>query len=435
MSVLGTTSVPDAALIQATLDQALKLPSESVEQPTPKVAPPQPAKPAINVSQAATDADKAGPSLVELPSFGAEAAAANLPVEEQKVEEPKAEEAPPTEQPPADDDADLPTQPAAENFKKLRGVVKQTRQEKRELEERLQELSGKLEKYEKGEVVPDVLAAKDKRIAELEPYEQIVNLKLSPHYQEEFVKPAIALREKLQKISQDYRIPFEHLEAAVQIENQRELNTYLAQRFDNVGAMEVKQIVDQLQDLGNKALQAEQEPVQALKNLQQEFAVKEAKEAEKRHNVFETVAKQAWNEALEKTKKEGAYKELIVHPTDTEFNKVVVEPLQTKAAQQYGALVKQLAANGLRELPPELAAGLARMVQLAVGGALTLEAKVRAEQTAKDIITNTSRINGMLRPSLGTQNGAGHAVKATPKQGPISPAEAAAMAAARFGSR
>ncbi len=422
----GSAAAPSVTAIQSQIAGQLKLPASlggtsapnpnpvSTAVPRPESAPvetPAPA-PTPNVSRAATDA-----GAIDLPDFtGGES---EPPPTEAKVEAPK----------PEDDDSDLPTEPAAQNFKILREKIKEERKTKRQLAEEHAAAKAELEKFQKGENISEVLRAKDEAIQKLEPYKHIVDLKLSDEYQQAFIEPASELAGKLDKLGEDYGIPSEVIRQAVAIENKRDLNTYLTQHLnmDDVAALEARQIITEMQELGAQALEAEQKPVEAMNNLKAAYAERKQQEAQQRAEVFEATAKEAWNAALQKTAKEGAYKELIISPTNPEFNKNTVEPIQHRASIQYGALVKQLAANGLKQLPPELASGLARMVLLSIGGALTLDARVRAEREASQISETNRRIGGYLRPSMGGQNGSGH-VPRSQNTGPANPREAARIA-------
>lgn len=412
----GEASAPANSVqqaVQQSVQQALGRPAVQPAAPAPAPTPEVP-----NVSQASTDALSA--VGVELPDF-----------------ETPTEEAPtaPTQEDPAaglDEDADLPDTPAAENFKKLRTVVKEARAAKKQLEEELTSTRSKLEKYEKGEVVPEIIQAKDQRIQHLEQYEKVVNLKMSPEYQTKFVEPAVQLKGELHKIGQDYGIPEHIMEQAVSITNRKDLNNFLSRHFDDVGGLEVKRVIGELQNLGEAAIEAEQNAGESLQRLRAEFQEREMQKAQERSKVFEVTAKDAWNGALKKTAEEGVFKELILHPTDSEYNKKIVEPIQSRAATQYGALVKKLAENGLKQLPPELASGLARMVLLSIGGALTFDTKVKAEQTASQLLQHANRVSPYLRPSIGGQNGSAHSNKASQSRGPTTPQEAARLATQAF---
>jgi hypothetical protein len=339
---------------------------------------------------------------------------------------------------PADDiDADLPDTPAAENFRKLRDVVKNERKAKKELQAALDKaleesvtVKTNLEKYEKGEAVPEVLRSKDERIAELEKYEQIHALERSPHFQANYVKPAIELRGQLEKLGNDYGVPAEVMHQAAGISNKRQRNQFLSRYFDDIGGLEVAGVMDKLHALGEKIAEVKQSPKAELERLKMEAQAVEVAEAKKRGEVFEVTAKESWNRALEKTKQEGVYKELILHPTNTEYNEKVVKPIQHKAATEYGKLVRHLNQLGLKELPSALADGLARMVQLSVAGAMALQDKERAESTAKGIMDYRRRTTGYIRPSIGGSNGTIHSSNGNGfrDKGPTNPREAAEAA-------
>lgn len=329
-------------------------------------------------------------------------------------------------------ETDLPDTPAAENFKKLRGVVKSERQAKKELEKQLQETMQRLEGYEKGESIPEVLRAKDERIAQLEPYEKVLNLKMSPEYQRNFVEPALQLRTQLEKLGKDYGLPEEVMHNLVGIENQKQLGEFIGRHFDAPTGLEVRNTVKALQELGAKAIEAEKEPEVALQSLKARYREKEESEKQERAKIFETVAHEGWNKALEKTKAEGVYKELILHPTDLEFNKKVVEPLQHRASMQYGGWVKRLFENGLKTLPDDLAVGMARSVLLSIGGALLMDAKAKAESERNAVIQHTKRTNGYIRPNMGGSNGSAHQTKAPEQRPLLNPKSAGDLAAKIF---
>lgn len=427
---LGGSTPANPAAIDQLLAGRLQFPGEV---PPANPAPVQPQAPAVPTPQPQVAQSVSIPN-VQMQALSDAAAAVDIPnfaTEEEQATEPVAE-------PVVEEDTDLeevPEAPARANFKRLQEVAKTERKARKELEAKIQEATAQLEQYKKGEVIPDIVQAKDQRIAELEPYEAAVNLKLSPQYQKEFVQPAIELRGQLEQIATDYGLPMDVMHQAVQTSSRKELNQFLAQYFDEVGALEVKEVVSKLQTLGEKALEAEQNPKHSLEALRAQYAEKEQAEALKVATIFESTAKEAWNAALQKTAQEGVYKEFILHPTNTEYNKKVVEPIQHRASIQFGALVKQLRANGLKQLPGELASGLARMVLLSIGGALTLDEKAKAVSRADTIMQNTARTNTYVRPPVGGQIGSSHAARAVVDKGPTNPMEAGKRASEFFKNR
>lgn len=324
--------------------------------------------------------------------------------------------------------------PAAENFKRLRESLKKERVAKRELEELLGTTKSSLERYEKGEHVPEIVRAKDERIAALEKYETIYALESSPYFQSHYVQPAIELRSKLDKLAVDYGVSKETLQAVVGVANKKEQNRLLSGYLGDIGGLEARKIIDDMDILGNKISEARKQPKEALDRLKELGAVEELEQKKVQASVFEAVAKTAWNTALEKTKTEGEYKEFIMHPTDAEYNKTVVEPIQHKAATQYGALVKQLADAGLKRLDPNLAVGLARMVQLSIAGALSLKDKAKVERQLNAVQQHNQRVTPYMRPAVGGNNGSSNGKNSSVngRQGPRTAQEAALMGAAFF---
>jgi hypothetical protein len=410
--VAGTGAVTgNNSVIQKTL-ASMNLPSdEPVEAP---VVTPRPEIP--NVSSAKSAADNA----IEIPNFE-EIEEENAGVQEDGSEAPAVEETNLEEVQEGDEET---KNPARENFKKLELSLKTERQAKKELEDKLKETSTKLERYEKGEVVPEIIRAKDERIAALEPYEKVVSLRTSPYYQQSFVEPSIEKRKELIQLGTEYNVHPDVMNRFAEIETTKELNSALTRYgFDPVAALKASTIIGDIHKIAEAAIEAEKEPVSAMEALKSQAAEHEQKEAEKRAMIFSNTVKESWGRSLEKTSKEGVFKEFIMHPTDSEWNTKVVEPIQHKAVTQLGALVKQLSKNGLKTLPPELADGLARMVLLSIGGASVLDKKEIAEKKADTLLRNTKRTTPYNRPSIGGSRGS--SVSASKDQTPVNPKTAA----------
>lgn len=327
------------------------------------------------------------------------------------------EEQPETPEEETDDLEEDIKNPAAENFKKVRTKLKETQKQARELQERLEQTDQELTRYKSGEAFPDQLQEKNNRIAQLEVYEKIHSLKTSPAYQEKFVQPAANIKTKLKEIAADYQIPPAVIEKALNTENRADLNRFISQHFDDVGGLEVKNLVTQLKEIESGAKEAEKEPEQALQRLEIDYRHAQEQRIAKRHSLFNEVGKGAFEKALIKAKEEGVAHELILKENDPEHNKKYVEPVQTKAAQEYGKLVVALAQHGLENLPDDLAYGLARMVQLAVASGIAIQTRAAAEKHAQDIQASSRRSQGIYRPNIGGGNG--HPAQAAPTKVPI----------------
>lgn len=325
-----------------------------------------------------------------------------------------AEPAPQPEEPQVDQEVDLLgdqdiPQVQAEHFKKMRATARQLKKEKTELEAQHLALQERLNQYESAELTPQAIEERDRRIAELEPYEKIVNVKRSPGYQLRVTQPLTRCHARLEAIANDYRIPKEVIQRAAQETNEAQLNGFLSEHFDAIGGLEVKQLIGEIKGIHADAAALEQEPEHALQELNATYEQYEQQQHAQRMEVFTSVANSAFDKALSRAKEEGVAHELIFHPTDEQHNQKIVQPVVDECGRQYGRLIKGLVANGLKSLPDEFAYSLARMVQGAVVTALAVETRNAAEQSRSQLRQNVTRHSGYVRPSIG-----GHA----PSPGP-----------------
>lgn len=394
----------------------------------------QPAAKPVTLSQPAPQPVKVEPQVPSAQNPPSDANAdLNLFTDEPVVE--------PVQQGAADDEPDMSdipedNNPAAENFKKAREAIRNERKQVKTITKEFEAVKSKLEKYEKGEIVPEIIKAKDQRIQQLEPYEMIVNGKLSEEYQELVANPIKEKSGALNKLAQDYQVPeniqAQLIERIVSTDNEKERNALITKYFpDAIGATKVEGLVRELHQLGQTALDLEKKPVETMQGIQSQYQAKKAREAEVVASQFESVSKSAWNKSLEKTAKEGLFNNLIIDPTNTEASKIA-ESNQHRAAIQYGALVKKLHENGLKTLPEDLAIGLARSVKLSIGGV----GLAKELQAAHARIAELEGTNGMIatyfRPGVNTNGGGRPVANLASEKGPTSPAEAGKAALAVF---
>lgn len=348
-------------------------------------------------------------------------------------EEPTPQEAKPVEPAPQPEDQDqdilseqdIP-QVQAEHFKKLRSTARQLKKEKTELETQHQAMQERLNHYESAALTPKAIEERDRRIAELEPYEKIVNVKRSPGYQLKITEPLTKRHSRLEAIANDYGIPKEVIHRAAQETSEAQLNGFLSQHFDPIGGLEVKNLISEIKDLNSQAAAMEEEPAQAMQELNATYEQYEQHQHQQRMEVFTSVANGAFQKTLNKYKEEGIAHELIFHPTNEDHNQKVVQPIMDECGRQYGRLIKQLVANGLKSLPDELAIGLSDSVCGAVVTAFAMRTRDAAEQSRNQLRQNMTRHANYVRPSIG-----GHAPSpgpvpaAQPQSQGISPADAA----------
>jgi len=290
--------------------------------------------------------------------------------------------------------------PEAVNFKKLRTKFKETARTLKEREVETQTLKQTIEKYEKGEVDPELINNLKTKIEELEPYQYLHDLKRSEAYQDKFISPINNLSEKLKALGKDYEISEEALEHATTITNTRDLNQFLLNHFDDVGALEAKQVITQIQSLHTDAKNAEDQPRDALERLTQEHQeIAQEKDRQRKNNIAES-SKSAWQHTINEIRSEGKIKELIPRENDPDFNERYPYAIQKKAAQEYGRIVSELAEAGVKEINPVLNKALARLTLLSITSGISMARANAAEEELEALYKNTSRENQYARPNF-----------------------------------
>lgn len=319
------------------------------------------------------------------------------------------QESPTTPQPDVevDEPDDIPADAALfnEKYKRLKTQYKDTKKSLKELESERESLKTRVARYESGEEFPDIIRQKEARIKELEPFEQLINLKKSPAYQEKITKPLTELNQKLSNYAKDYGLPDDVIQDALALTNQADLNSFLRDHFDDVGALEVKQLIRDAQKVKTDAAAMEVEPQKALASMSQEYeAIKERQIQEKKGRIFNT-STGAWERAVTKVRQDGRIQALIPRANDPEFNEKYPKALTEKAAHEFGRLVNVLTEHGLEELPDDVAEALANYALLGVSSAVNAAEADAYRQALIDTEMSSKRTNSMLRPQIGAQGG------------------------------
>jgi hypothetical protein len=318
------------------------------------------------------------------------------------------------QEPDFDSDENIP--PLEKNYKILRTKYKETTKTLREQAAEATALKTKLQKYDQGEEAPDYVTELKKRITELEPLEQLHKLKTSDAYKTKIIEPLNEKLTSLKALAKDYEIDESVIEEASNITNTRELNQFLLQHFDEVGALEAKQTITAVQKIRSDAIKAEDQPKEALSRMEQEHAaIIQGRESQRRHSIAET-GKFSWGKAIQKVIKDGRVAELIPRENDPEFNERYPHAIQEKAAKDYGRIVRELADGGLTHLSPELGEALATASLLSIASAVSVERANAAERYANEVEQNATRRNSYSRPNLG---GGGSGIQAP--SGPRTP--------------
>lgn len=289
-----------------------------------------------------------------------------------------------------------------------------------EKEQTIEQLKADIEKYKSGEATPDIIQKKDERIKQLEHFEKLHNFKNSAEYQREYVVPYNNLNEKLLSIAKDYQVSNEVLNEALSIENRRDLNAFLKQHFDDIGASEVRDIVTKMREVWNASQAAEKVPEESLQDLQSRFAQEERVREEQRINEITNNSKSGWSSALADITSKGEYPELILKEGDEAHN-AIARPLVEQAATEFGKLVKILHAHGLKELPAPVANILAKRFALSQAAAVISASRADHYNRSERIIQESRSTAPFIHPPIGGNGGgslpAGGGGAARPKTG------------------
>lgn len=319
--------------------------------------------------------------------------------EEEIPEEPKAETQEDPDEPPEEANPD--------RWKKFRSSYKETKKTLQALQTEHEVVKKKLQDFETGEIVPEVLKQKDEEIQRLSTYEKLVNLKGSKEYREKYVEPINAVTAKLKEIFADYGVPQEELERtvtrALNASNRVDLNRFLQDHLgnDELGAIEAKELVKRAKELQGQAAEAEREPAKALERLQVESdAVNQVREQTRRQKIVKE-AESSWVDSLTEIRQEGKLVELIHRDNDPEFNQNFPDRLLPQAAKEYGKIVTELGKLGATDLPKPLAKALARMVLLSHASGVAIETRNRAMEHVETLSRNMTREHTLMRPPIG----------------------------------
>lgn len=296
--------------------------------------------------------------------------------------------------------------PAKESFKRLHVKLKDTNKTLRETSANLAKAQKELEDFKTGRVAPEIIKEKEKEIERLSRYEKLHNLKSSKEYQEKYVNPLKQQKERLKNIFKDYEIPETEIDGIINklasSNSERELNTFLSESFDGVGAFEVKGILNSIRSLSSEAKAAEENPVQVLETLQQESQrIFQDQERGRKIKVFEN-AKSSWRSAVMDIREAGEIPELIRREGDEEFNQNFPDRILANAAQDFQELVKELAESGVKELSPNTMKALAKSFLQAHATGVAVSTRNKAVQDIENIEKNAGRLNGILRPNIGS---------------------------------
>lgn len=289
----------------------------------------------------------------------------------------------------------------ADNLKRLNTKAKELEKTVSQKDLELQETQKKLKAYETGEVLPEVLQEKENKIAELAKYQKLHDLKASPEYEESFIKPIAQITAKLDEYAASYGIPKEVIGQALNKSNVAELNKFLAEHFDDVGALEVKQLVTNLKSIQGQAQEAEKEPAKVLDALRQQHReVQQVRDAQRKHAIAST-ARSAWTDSLLEVRSEGHMPELTMIDNDPEHNEKYVKPVLQAASTEFGKIVRMLGEQGLTHLSEDLAKALSKACIYSHASAIAVQTREAAVARLRELEAASVRTTRLSRPAIG----------------------------------
>lgn len=294
-----------------------------------------------------------------------------------------------------------------ENFKNIRKSLNETKTKLQEREEALAKAQATLDKYEKGEELPPSAKELKDKVEKLSHYQQIVELETSDEFQNTYVKPLTTIQTKLTNIAKDYEIPENVIDQMLGMESQRELNSFLSDHFDNVGAMEVKSLINETNELRRQAEAAKKAPKEALNRLVEEAQVAKITTFKRQVEQIHSKATGAWERSLTRLRASGTTPELTYKDNDSEHNEKIVKPLVETAAKEYGKMVTKLVESGLTKLPDDLSDAMANMCLLAHASAVSISQRNEAIRRYNEVDRNSRRETSYSRPPIGGTFGTG----------------------------
>lgn len=287
-----------------------------------------------------------------------------------------------------------------DSLRDLKNVLKSKDEELTTVSSRLSELEAELAKYKAGEVVPESTQSKLDRMAELERYEKLHNLKASPEFYETVVKPKEAEVEKLKAHAEQYKATLADVLKANEFTDPRAKNQYLRKFFDDVGALEAKNILDNINKFDGLASQMETQPDEALAKIYNDIELQKAEKIRQDLANMSSVAETGWANSLGEVRSEGHYPELTLKEGNEDHNKVA-RPIIENAAREFGKFVNWLATLGVREIPVEAAKLLAKRFQLSEAALVISKSRDHFYNEAQKIITENNNNAKFARPPIG----------------------------------
>lgn len=331
------------------------------------------------------------------------------------------------------DPADAATLKEPSEVKEEKGFLKNLRTKVKGLEETLItketeniEIKTKLEKYEKGEEIPEALKPLQERVKNLEKYEKMYALDTSPEFQELYVEPVNKVKEELGKLVKDYGLSDEVIGEALKIDNLRNLNRFLSDYFDDsIGADHARRLIQDLRQKEGIRENARKDAEGTLNRLLMESSDLRQKSETERVTQVKALARSSWEEGIQEILSTGRYPELTIKDGDDEHNRIA-KPILDNAASEYGKVMNLLAAAGLKVIPKEAAKIIAKRFAYSEAAPVIAQSRQHFYEEFEKLVSNGHKTAKYDRPPLGASVNTGSGGSAAPRQ-PVEPQNAGRM--------
>jgi hypothetical protein len=230
------------------------------------------------------------------------------------------------------------------------------------------------------------------RLKKTEYYEKLYDLEGTPEYKEKFLLPKAEKLEKLHALGKQYELPPEILNKATKLTNKRERNQFLVDHFDELGAIEAKELIEDIQTIEANEITARQEPARTLEELRNETEVREAAQITKRITKIGESAHSGWTEALTELTQDALYPELTIREDAPEHNQYSRQILDN-ASSEYGKFVNLITSLGVKELPKEAAKIIAKRFQLSEAALVMAKSREHHYTESKNLLAAVARRN------------------------------------------
>ena len=291
------------------------------------------------------------------------------------------------------------------NNAKLRHALNRIKEEKTTLEQTYNTLKEEHEAYSKGEKLPEPIQS---RLTELEKYEKLHAFKMSREYNDHYVRPIEELEHQAASLSQEYQVDPRVLNEALQIDNKKARNAFLARHFDPVGALEMTGMLDKLinaYDARDFAEQNAEEELNRLRMSSQEADKQRRLQAAKR---IEKIGVQGWGAALNELQGSQKFPELTLMEGNEQHNQFV-RPILQSASQEVAKFMKFLTESGVENVPEEISKTISKWALLSHASSIMSRSRDAFGQKVDEIVQSSKRLTPLIRPQIGggQANGAG----------------------------